>query len=70
LCIFLVTTIPRELSAGDQRILADLCRRKERLIAQLPSIMQQWSACKRARSRSALLSGAALASADMDSEMT
>jgi hypothetical protein len=65
-----VTIIPRELSSGDQRILADSCRRIEILIAQLPSIMQQWFACKRARSRIALLSGAALASADMDSEMT
>lgn len=38
--------------------------------AQLPTIVKQWSALKRARSRSALLSGAALAGGDLDSEMT
>ena len=54
----------------DQRIIADLKRRIDALNAQLPTIVKQWSALKRARSRSALLSGAALAGGDLDSEMT
>jgi hypothetical protein len=60
----------RELSAADQRIVADVHRRIDRLNAQLPSIVQQWSAWKRARSRKALLSGAALDCAELESEMT
>jgi hypothetical protein len=60
----------RELSPRHQRAAADLRSRIEAVNGQLPSIMQKWSAWKRARSRSALLSGAALASADYDSEMT
>jgi hypothetical protein len=47
-----------------------LNRRIDALNAELPTIVKQWSAWKRARSRSALLSGAALAGGDLDSEMT
>jgi hypothetical protein len=42
----------------------------ESMAAQLPSVVQRWSASKRARSRNALLSGAVAAAADLDSEMT